>query len=454
MRNTLFVTCFSLALVGCAAGKPAPYVIKSDDSGSYASSTTRVEARRLSDDKAGGFEPVYKKTAIKTYGYNTQSNSNVEYIDGGEYRDSEVSQVPLINNNYVASDREVIDFSRKSVEEREKPVDRIVVQPKPVAGYTQLSHPVLENETLATPNNITESNAGDDAYRLIKNPPAGKILSAPARPIMRDGDAESAAIAKESKLAKVRPMVKPSLHERAKQEVEELGGIKAKPVEKKEEAKISETPAEAVVEAHEAAAPAAEPTKPVEEISVPEKPIAETKAEIKTEPKAAVEAPTEEVVKVPAEKIVDEPKPEPVAQIVVPESKPKAEEKQPAGAQFLRPVQGEVISKFGNAADGTFNDGIKIKADKGTEVKAAADGEVVYSGNQLQGYGNMIIIKHPNGYLTAYAHLENLDIKKGTKVTQGQAIGAVGDTGNVDEPMLHFGVREGREPIDPEKFLK
>lgn len=120
---------------------------------------------------------------------------------------------------------------------------------------------------------------------------------------------------------------------------------------------------------------------------------------------------------------------------------------------FMRPIAGEIIAKFGNEKDGTFNDGIKIKAAKGTEVKAADGGEIVYSGNQLQGYGNMVIIRHASGYLTSYAHLEGLDLQKGIKVSKGDIIGKVGDTGNVNEPQLHFGVREGREPVDPQKFL-
>jgi murein DD-endopeptidase MepM/ murein hydrolase activator NlpD len=138
------------------------------------------------------------------------------------------------------------------------------------------------------------------------------------------------------------------------------------------------------------------------------------------------------------------------------EKSPLVEKAEPAsaGPKFIRPIQGEVIGKFGNEQDGTFSDGIKIKAAKGADVKAADAGEVVYSGNQLQGYGNMIIVRHSNGYLTSYAHLESLDLKKGAKIGQGEVLGRVGDTGNVSEPQLHFGVREGREPVDPLKFLK
>ena len=137
------------------------------------------------------------------------------------------------------------------------------------------------------------------------------------------------------------------------------------------------------------------------------------------------------------------------------EKSPIIEKASPSSLQkmFLRPTDGEIIANFGNEADGTFNDGIKIRAAKGANVKAADSGEVVYSGNQLQGYGNMVIIRHPSGFLTSYAHLESLEISKGAKVGKGEKIGHVGDTGNVSEPQLHFGVREGREPVDPKKFL-
>lgn len=123
------------------------------------------------------------------------------------------------------------------------------------------------------------------------------------------------------------------------------------------------------------------------------------------------------------------------------------------GAKFIKPLEGEIISGFGDKSDGTFNDGINILASEGTPVKAASAGAVVYSGNQLQGYGNLVIVRHTDGYLTAYAHLKNLEMQKGAAVQQGQVIGHVGKTGNVDKPQLHFGVRKGREPVNPKDFL-
>ncbi len=124
-----------------------------------------------------------------------------------------------------------------------------------------------------------------------------------------------------------------------------------------------------------------------------------------------------------------------------------------SGGKFIRPVDGVIVSEFGSQSGGKQNDGINIQAPEGSPVKAAAGGTVVYSGNQLQGYGNLIIIRHPDGYLTAYSHLQGLDIRKGEKVNQGDVIGRVGKSGNVDTPQLHFGVRKGREPVDPKDYL-
>lgn len=121
---------------------------------------------------------------------------------------------------------------------------------------------------------------------------------------------------------------------------------------------------------------------------------------------------------------------------------------------FSWPVRGKVVSKFGPKSGGLYNDGIKIKVAEGTEVKAAEDGVVAYVGNELKGYGNLVIIKHGNGWISAYAHLKNWNVKRGEKIEKGQKIGAVGATGNVDSPQLYFGLRKGRDAVNPENYLK
>lgn len=116
---------------------------------------------------------------------------------------------------------------------------------------------------------------------------------------------------------------------------------------------------------------------------------------------------------------------------------------------FIWPVKGELISRFGDKGTGLRNDGINIAAPKGTPVVAADNGVVVYSGNELKGFGNLVLIRHPNGWVTAYAHNETLLVARGEQVERGQEIARVGSTGNVTSPQLHFEVRKGGERIDP-----
>ncbi|MBK8158064.1 MAG: peptidoglycan DD-metalloendopeptidase family protein [Rhodospirillaceae bacterium] len=124
-----------------------------------------------------------------------------------------------------------------------------------------------------------------------------------------------------------------------------------------------------------------------------------------------------------------------------------------SAAGFSWPVQGKVILKYGATSDGLRNDGINIAAPAGAPVMAAADGTVAYAGNQLRGFGNLVLIRHANGLITAYAHNESLLVQKGDKVTRGKVIARVGSTGNVAKPQLHFEIRKGEEPVDPMKYL-
>lgn len=126
----------------------------------------------------------------------------------------------------------------------------------------------------------------------------------------------------------------------------------------------------------------------------------------------------------------------------------------PASASgFSWPVQGKVILKFGATTDGLRNDGINIAAPAGAPVMASSDGTVAYAGNQLRGFGNLVLIRHANGLITAYAHNQSLLVQKGDKVKRGQTIARVGSTGNVAKPQLHFEIRKGEEPVDPMKYL-
>ena len=118
-----------------------------------------------------------------------------------------------------------------------------------------------------------------------------------------------------------------------------------------------------------------------------------------------------------------------------------------------RPVRGRILASYGSRTDGTRNDGINIAAPKGTAVEAADAGVVAYTGNELRGYGNLILIKHANGWISAYAHCDKMLVKQGEKVARGQVIARVGSSGNVGEPQLHFELRRGHTPVDPRGFL-
>jgi murein DD-endopeptidase MepM/ murein hydrolase activator NlpD len=126
---------------------------------------------------------------------------------------------------------------------------------------------------------------------------------------------------------------------------------------------------------------------------------------------------------------------------------------QHGGDNFLWPVKGRVVEGYGTGPDGTHNDGINIAAPKGAAIEATGDGVVAYAGNELRGYGNLILIKHPNGWISAYAHCDVILVNTGQKVARGQVIARVGTTGNVDAPQLHFELRRGKKPVDPRQYL-
>src|SRR6185437_12050638 len=120
---------------------------------------------------------------------------------------------------------------------------------------------------------------------------------------------------------------------------------------------------------------------------------------------------------------------------------------------FVWPVRGRILSSFGSGPDGTRNDGINIAAPAGAPVLAAAAGTVAYAGNELRGYGNLILIKHAGGFITAYAHNSVLLVRRGEAVRRGEIIARIGATGAVAEPQLHFEIRRGTRSLDPSDYL-
>lgn len=124
-----------------------------------------------------------------------------------------------------------------------------------------------------------------------------------------------------------------------------------------------------------------------------------------------------------------------------------------ANTTFLWPLQGQIISEFGPDAAGARNDGIDILAKRGDPVHAAADGTVSYVGNELKGYGNLVLIQHDNGFITAYAHSDTIAVTRGQHVARGDVIAYAGATGDVSEPQLHFELRFGTKAINPKPYL-
>ena len=137
-----------------------------------------------------------------------------------------------------------------------------------------------------------------------------------------------------------------------------------------------------------------------------------------------------------------------------------AKKKQPAltapkrTGKFTWPASGKVVSHFGASGNGQKNDGINIAAAKGTPVKAADNGVVAYAGNEIKGFGNLLLLKHENNWVTAYAHNDSLLVKRGDVVKQGQTIAKVGSTGNVNKPQLHFEIRKNSKAVDPLSYMK
>jgi murein DD-endopeptidase MepM/ murein hydrolase activator NlpD len=190
-------------------------------------------------------------------------------------------------------------------------------------------------------------------------------------------------------------------------------------------------------------------------------PVTETPAEPQNDP---APEPAKEQVKEPAKEPAKEkprdvaaalppaqakPAPAPAATVAPPPPAVEAEPPPRAAGRFLMPVKGSIISGFGPKPGGQHNDGLNIAASKGTAVIAADNGVVAYAGNELRGFGNLLLIRHADGWVTAYAHLDHIDVERGAEVKRGQKIGGVGQSGGVPTPQLHFEVRKGSQAVDP-----
>jgi murein DD-endopeptidase MepM/ murein hydrolase activator NlpD len=125
----------------------------------------------------------------------------------------------------------------------------------------------------------------------------------------------------------------------------------------------------------------------------------------------------------------------------------------PANMSFSWPVSGPVIADFGSTNNGGRNDGINIATSMDAPIHASASGTVTYAGDELKGYGNLVLIKHASGYTTAYAHADRLLVQRGDFVAKGQVIGYAGQTGDVTSPQVHFEIRSNTTPVNPRAYL-
>lgn len=125
-----------------------------------------------------------------------------------------------------------------------------------------------------------------------------------------------------------------------------------------------------------------------------------------------------------------------------------------SSSKFSWPIRGKILSEYGAKSNGLFNDGINIGAKRGTPIGAAENGVVAYAGNEVKGMGNLVIIQHADGWMTVYAHMDTMNVRRGARVKVGHQIGTVGETGKVDRPQLHFEIRKGTKAYNPSAYMK
>lgn len=188
---------------------------------------------------------------------------------------------------------------------------------------------------------------------------------------------------------------------------------------------------------------------------VPEGDLDELVAEAPQMPQAPAPSPADRSVQ--AEELPAPPRTEPSAE-AKPADPPPASGPLPkplsGPVRFVRPLEGRILSSYGPKSGGLHNDGINIAAPRGAPVRAAEAGVVAYAGSELPGFGNLILLKHAEGWTTAYGHNEAVLVKRGDRVARGQTIARVGSSGNVSNPQLHFEIRRGARAIDPAPYFR
>jgi murein DD-endopeptidase MepM/ murein hydrolase activator NlpD len=323
--------------------------------------------------------------------------------------------------------------------------------------------------------------------KLPRAEPAPKVAEAPAKARVRPGQSAAAPIAKAAEPKKVAEAtvaeVAAKAHPRPGRAVPAATPTAAAPapklarveLTKPEPVKAEPAPVGKVVRSEPLAVPAKVAKAPAPQAPTPQ-PVKVAKVEPAPVPAVQPAKPEPAPKVVEAARAAKAPEPQKVATLAPAKAPLKPEPAKPAAkdpettaslpaqpvapaapaapaapsAEFRWPARGRVISGFG--ASGT-NEGINIAVPDGTPVKAAESGTVAYAGNEVKGYGNLVLIRHDNGYVSAYAHNGDIDVKRGQKVARGQVIAKSGQTGNVTSPQLHFEIRRGATPVDPMPYL-
>lgn len=311
-----------------------------------------------------------------------------------------------------------------------------VEKPKPQLAKAEAEKPAPAKPAPAKP---AADKPAKDA-KAAKEPAPVKAAAAPQAEAPRKTAHAEPARADARKVAHAAPepaRAEPQRKERpAILPVKEMAKVEPRKAEPKADPKSEAKPREQLAKKE---APAAEPKRQL---------AAAEKAE-KREQKVAAAAPAQRIDRTPVASL-----PPPQVQAQAQDEKPAAE---PAAAaagdsarpEFRWPARGRIIQGFASGG----NDGINISVPEGTQVKAAEGGVVAYAGNELKGYGNLVLIRHPNGFVSAYAHNGELDVKRGDQVKRGQTIAKSGQSGNVGTPQLHFELRKGATPVDPTNYL-
>ncbi len=174
-------------------------------------------------------------------------------------------------------------------------------------------------------------------------------------------------------------------------------------------------------------------------------------AKVAAAPAAAAPSAPVQKVALPQPALTQEPRP--TEPIKTPKVDNTSKDDATSDAKFRWPVRGRIISDFGTKPGGGKNEGVNLAVPEGTPVKAADDGTVIYSGNELKGYGNLVLVRHSEGWVSAYAHNSELKVKRGDTIRRGDVIGLAGATGSVNQPQAHFELRKGNKPVDPLNHL-